>query len=103
MADVPFDYETEVEVLSAILQFPDEVLDEVRPILGGDVAFYDLRTRLIYRAALLQADAGEVVDAPSVRARLQSMPRARGGREDLLEEAGGAAFVFEVAMHSEGN
>lgn len=103
MADVPFDYETEVEVLSAILQFPDEVLDEVRPILGGDVAFYDLRTRLIYRAALLQADAGEVVDAPSVRARLQSMPRARGGREDLLEEAGGAAFVFEVAMHSESS
>lgn len=103
MADVPFDYETEVEVLSAILQFPDEVLDDVRPILGGDVAFYDLRTRLIYRAALLLADAGEVVDAPSVRARLQSMPRARGGREDLLEEAGGAAFVFEVAMHSESS
>lgn len=85
-------------MLSAVLQYPDEVLDEVRAVLPAAEAFHDLRHRLIYRACLLQWDAGEVVDASAVRARLQAMPRARGGAEDLLSEAGGHSYPFELSV-----
>ncbi len=96
--DLPFDSDTEALVLSALLQFPDEVFDDVRATLPDAAAFYDLRHRLIYRAMLVQADRGEFIDAPSVRARLQAMPRERGGSEDVLEEAGGAGYPFELSM-----
>lgn len=98
MLDLPFDSETEALVLSAVLQFADEVFDDVRSALPDAAAFYDLRHRLIYRAMLVQSDRGEIIDAPSVRARLQAMPRDRGGAEDLLEEAGGASYPFELSM-----
>ena len=98
MLDLPFDSDTEALVLSALLQFADEVFDDVRATLPDPVAFYDLRHRLIYRAMLVQSDRGEFIDAPAVRARLQAMPRERGGAEDLLEEAGGAGYPFELSM-----
>lgn len=103
MTDLPCDLQAESEVLSALLQFPDETVDEIRQILPED-GFFDLRHRLIYRAVLLQADAGEPIDAIAVRSRLEAMPRANGrGVEDLLEEAGGRALVFELSILASGS
>jgi len=106
LTDVPADVETEAEVLSACLQFPEEILDVVRELLPAADSFYDLRHRFIWSAILLQDDAGDAVDAVSVRVRLQAMPKQNGrGVEDVLAEAGDSWYVFELATRasSSGN
>lgn len=97
MAELPCDPGAEAEVLSSLIQFPQDTVDEVRQILPED-GFFELQNRLIYRAILLLADAGEFIDTVSVRQKLEAMPRENGrGTEDLLEESGGHAWVFELS------
>lgn len=106
VTDVPADADTEAEVLSACLQFPGDILDGVRELLPAGDSFYDLRHRYIWSAILLQDDAGDAIDAVSVRVRLQAMPKQNGrGVEDVLAEAGGAGYLFELAIRaaSSGN
>lgn len=103
---IPQDPQSERAVLGCILNTfgGDTVADDVRQVLPNWQQFSDIRHQLIYRAMLCLLDAAEPVDSVTVRAMLQRLPAGKGGASmDCLDDAGGAGYVFELALETESS
>lgn len=103
---IPQDPQSERAVLGCILNTfgGDTVADDVRQVLPNWQQFSDIRHQLIYRAMLCLLDAAEPVDSVTVRAMLQRLPAGKGGAAvDCLDDAGGAGYVFELALETESS